>query len=155
MQPGKTKIKTGLCEPTVPSHQMRGANGAGRVGKVLRAKTQNFPCRWENHEWTTTAQARQITSEKFVLAAWAVRNFSPLLPRTKNTNFRLFHCITKRKVISNMIVRQLRTRLFKWRKLCVACAIFFWIFLWILVRSWRRQICRKMTGISRHVREGT
>ena len=75
MQPGKTKIKTGLCEPTVPTNQMRSSNGAGRVGKVLRAKTQNFPCRWENHEWTTTAQARQITSEKFLLAAWAVRNF--------------------------------------------------------------------------------
>ena len=41
-----------------------------------RCKTQNFPCRWENHEWTTTAQAR-ITSEKFLLAraAWAVRKF--------------------------------------------------------------------------------
>ena len=30
-------------------------------------------------------QARQITTEKILLAAWAVRNFSPLLSRTKNT----------------------------------------------------------------------
>ena len=46
---------------------MRGSNGAGRAGKLLRAKTQNFPCRRENHEWMTTVQARQITSEKFLL----------------------------------------------------------------------------------------
>ena len=52
----KPKIKTGLCEPTVPTHQMRGSNGAGWAGKVPTTKTQNFPCRWENHEWTTTAQ---------------------------------------------------------------------------------------------------
>ena len=44
MQPRKTKNQN-LCEPTIPAHQMRGSNGAGRAGKVLRAKTQNFPCR--------------------------------------------------------------------------------------------------------------
>ena len=43
-----------------------------------------------------------------------------------------------------------RTRLFKWRKLCGACAIFFGSFLSILVRSWRRPICHEMTGISHH-----
>ena len=32
----------------------------------------------------------------------------------------------------------------------LACSIFFWIFLSKLVRSWRRPICREMTGISRH-----
>ena len=32
----KPKIKTGLCEPTVLTHQMWGANGAGQAGKVPR-----------------------------------------------------------------------------------------------------------------------
>ena len=99
MQPGKTKIKAGLCVPTVPTNQMWSSNGAGWVGKVLRAKTQNFPCRWENHEWTTTAHARRITSEKFLLPAWAVRNFSPLLSRMKNSIFVSFTAFSQRKLL--------------------------------------------------------
>ena len=99
MQPAKTKIKTGLCEPTVPTNQMRSSNGAWWAGKVLRAKTQNFPCRWENHEWMTTPPARQITPEKFLLAARAVRNFSPLLSRTKNTIFVSFTAFSQRKLL--------------------------------------------------------
>ena len=95
----KPKIKTGLCEPNVPTHQMRDSNGAERAGKDLRAKTQNFPCRWENHEWMTTAQARQITREKFRLTAWTVRNFSPLLSRTKNTIFVSLTAYSQRKLL--------------------------------------------------------
>ena len=70
-------------------------------GKVLRAKTQNFPCRWENHEcieWTTAAQARQDNLRKNPLASSAVKHFSPLLPCTKNTVFVSFTAFSQRKL---------------------------------------------------------
>ena len=50
----------------------------------------------------TTAQARQITSGKFLLVAWAVTNFSPL-PEVfsyEKYDFRLFQCVQPTKIIT-------------------------------------------------------
>ena len=74
----------------VPDNTTRHRNPE-ECGSLLR--------QWENHEWTTTVQARQITSEKFLLVAWAVRNFSPLLSRTKKTIFVSFTAFSQRKLL--------------------------------------------------------
>ena len=47
---------------------------------------------------TTTVQARQITSEKFLLSVWAVRNFFSTVVSYEKYNFRLFHCVQPTKI---------------------------------------------------------
>ena len=47
----------------------------------------------------TAKTPQQITSEKFLPAAWAVRNFSPLLSRTKNTIVVSFTAFSQRKLL--------------------------------------------------------
>ena len=87
MQPGKPKSNRPLR--TYRTYQPDAKLERGFAGgKVLRAKTQNFPCRWENHEWTENRASaadnlRKISpscvgSEKFFLHC---------CPRTKNSIF--------------------------------------------------------------------
>ena len=62
------------------------------------------------------------------------------------------------KTSAYMIVRELGERVSSSsseESRVLACAIFFFDFLSKLVRSWRRLICREMTGISRHVDQKT
>ena len=57
------------------THRVRRLNGEERVGKMFQGKKELGPCRWENHEWRKTAQARWYIAQKISLVAWAGRNF--------------------------------------------------------------------------------
>ena len=52
------KSKQTSANRTNNTHRAQRMNGEGRVGKMFQGKKELGPCRWENHEWRKTAQAR-------------------------------------------------------------------------------------------------
>ena len=76
--------------------------GLGGRKKFSEPKRRTFHAGERTMNGQQPRKARQITSEKFLLAAWAVRNFSPLLSRTKSTIFVSFTVFSQRKLLGSI-----------------------------------------------------
>ena len=73
--------------------------GTGRAGKSSQSQNAELSDGMQMTEPRMDYNQRgKITSEKFLLAAWAVRNFSPLLSRPKNTLF-IYFTLSQRKLL--------------------------------------------------------
>ena len=93
--------------------------GNAKTPRVIRAKTQNFPCRWENHDWTATVQVRQKTSEKFLLAeCMGSEKFFSFVVSYEKYNFRLFHCFQPTKMIIVYHIWPELLKLWSWSSNC-------------------------------------
>ena len=107
MQLGKTKIKTGLCEPTV-SNQMRSSNGAGAGGKSSQSQNAELSMQVREPRMDDNRASAADNLRKFLQAAWAVRNFFSTVVSYEKFNFRLFHCVQPTKIITFLLLFRLR-----------------------------------------------